>query len=213
MKKKVLRFFILTLMALMFVAPFAKVETQAKRIFTGNSKVDCAAEAIISRCTTDDMTGKEKLKACFTYLVKHMKFTWYHDGGKIKIKPTKAEKAEYKALLKRLKASGKVEYSKKFKTHWSNLLRMHGTCYDMSGVMCILANHLGYKAGKVTGTYLTHHGTKKLRNHWWNWVKINGKKYYCDVQGCNAGKHTAARINAYCLKRPSDKDWREHHRF
>ncbi len=187
---------------------FFRADAQAKAIYTGNTKIDCAAEAIINRVSKPGMTNRQKLKACYDYLVKNMRYS--HSDGKVKIKPSKKETEAYKAVLAALKEKGEVTYSRKFKGDWRNLLTMRGTCKDMSGVMCILANHLGFHAGYKTGRYVRSNGSSV--EHWWNWIKVEGKKLYCDVQAANDGGHSQKRINKYYLKSAGSQGWRRHHR-
>ena len=207
LSSRIKRFTVTLLLAFMCLS-FFRVNSEAKAIFTGNSGIDCAAEAIISRASKEGMSKKEKLKACYTYIVKNMHYS--HRNGRVRIKPTKAEKKAYKMKLKFLKASKKITYSRKFKGDWRNLLTMKGTCKDMSGVMCILANHLGYKAGYKTGRFVRNNGSSV--EHWWNWIRVGGKKLYCDVQAANFGRYSKRRANSYYLKSNGNRHWRRHHR-
>lgn len=211
MKRKLFRYVILMIMAMAFVVP-CSARVEAKVIYTGNAKIDTAAEAIINRaCSKKDKTAKQKLKACYNYLVKNMKYT--HSKRKAKIRPTAAERKLYRETLKELKAKKGVVYSKRFRKDYQHLLSMSGTCKHMSGVMCILANHLGFKAGYCTGRYIRGNGTSC--EHWWNWIRVNGQKRYCDVQAanCSWGRHHSQRtVNSYYLKAKNSKVWRKHHR-
>lgn len=195
----------------MLVLPCSKLNAQAKVIYTGNEKIDMAAEAIILRCTNDKMTNKEKLIACYNYLVKKMYYT--HGSRKVQIHVTAKEKKIFKEKRAQLKKAGKITYSNKFRKDYSHLLTLSGTCKHMSGVMCILANHLGYKAGYCTGRYIRSNGTST--EHWWNYVVVNGKKLYCDVQAANCSwksHHSQKAVNNYCLKDKNSRVWRKHHR-
>lgn len=211
MKKTILRRLMLTMMMLMFFLPFMAVNTQAKAIYTGNKKVDQAVEAIIIRASGKNyakMTNTAKLKASYTYLVKHMKYS--HSDGRVKIKPTASEKKVYATALTTLKQNKNVAYSKKFKGDWRNVRTMRGTCKDMSGVMCIIANHLGFKAGYCQGRYVRSNGSSV--EHWWNWIKVKGSKKYCDVQAANDGGHSWGRIKKYYLRSKGSSFWRKHYR-
>ena len=86
------------------------------------------------------------------------------------------------------------------------VLTMSGTCYDMSAVFCIFANRLGYDAGLCSGRYVRSNGSSC--EHWWNYVRINGKKKYFDVQAANAMK--GKKFSYYCKSR-SSRVWRKHH--
>lgn len=208
MKNKIMKHLVFTMMLLLCVVFSSRLNVKAKAIYTGNHKVDCAAEAIIRRASKKGMTNTQKLKACYIYLVKHM--TYSHSGGRIKIKPTKAEKKLYKKNLRRLKAKKRIQYSNKFRGDWQNVMTMRGTCKDMSGVMCILANHLGFHAGYKTGRYVRSNGSSV--EHWWNWINVKGKRLYCDVQAANDGGHSMGRMNSYYLKSYGNSNWRRHHR-
>ncbi|MBR5046849.1 MAG: transglutaminase domain-containing protein [Eubacterium sp.] len=206
-KKRIHRLLYIMLLSFCFLA-FARVNLQAKAIYTGNHKIDCAAEAIIRRASKKTMSREQKLKACYYYLVKNMRYS--HSGGSVKINPTKAEKKLYQKNYKELKDSKKIRFSNKFRGDWYNLLTMRGTCKDMSGVMCIIANHLGFNAGYKTGRYVRSNGSSV--EHWWNWIVVNGKRLYCDVQAANDGGHSIGRMNSYYLKSYGDRNWRRHHR-
>lgn len=205
MNKRMIKRLVFALLFCMLLLPIASVNTQAKVILTGNKKIDMAAEAIIRRCSKPHMTNRQKLKKCYAYLVNKMHYT--HGRGHVRVKLSKREKKACAAALKEMKKKG-VKYSKKFKGDWRNLLTLSGTCKDMSGVMCILANHLGYRAGYTTGRYVRSNGSSV--HHWWNYIIIKGKKYYCDVQAANdsSKKH---KYNWY-LKTYGNKFWRSHHR-
>ena len=212
MKKKIVRKLLFTLVLLMFAIPVFSMNTQAKAIYTGNKKTDQAVEAIIIRACGkkySTMTNKQKLKASYKYLVKHM--TYSHSDGRVKIKPTAAEKKIYAENLAALKLDKNITYSKKFKSDWRNVRTMRGTCKDMAGVMCIIANHLGFKAGYCHGRYVRSNGSSV--DHHWNYIVVNGKKKYCDVQAANDGGHSWSRIKKYYLRSRSSSFWRKHYRF
>ncbi|MCD8019219.1 MAG: hypothetical protein LUF92_06440 [Clostridiales bacterium] len=199
------------LLAVMFLLPVFGMKVEAKKIYTGNVQVDAAAEKIINRCTDSDMTKKEKLWAVYVYLVKNMKYS--HSDGSVRVTVTKKEKKAWKATVKEQKKEEKITYSSRFSSDYRNLLTLQGTCKDMSGVMCILANHLGFKAGYDNGTYIRSNGS--TTEHWWNYVKVDGKKKYFDVQAANCcwlNYHSIAGIKTYYLKDASSYAWRKHHR-
>ena len=172
MNNKILKRLIFTIMLVLCFASASNLHVKAKAIYTGNKKVDCAVEAIIRRASKKGMSREQKLKACYIYLVKHM--TYSHSGGRVRIKPGKAERQLYKKNLQALKVNKKIRYSRKFRGDWQNVLTMRGTCKDMSGVMCIIANHLGFNAGYKTGRYVRSNGSSV--EHWWNWINVNGKR-------------------------------------
>ena len=208
MNTRVIKRLLYTIMLMLCITAVSRLHVEAKAIYTGNRKVDCAVETIIHRASKKGMSREQKLKACYIYLVKHM--TYSHSGGRVRIKPSKAEKKLYKKNLKALKANKKIRYSRQFRGDWQNVLTMRGTCKDMSGVMCILANHLGFNAGYKTGRYVRSNGSSV--EHWWNWVNVNGKRLYCDVQAVNDGGHSMGRMNSYYLKSYGNRNWRRHHR-
>lgn len=205
MNQVVLKRLMLTLVFVMLLLPMCKADVQAKVILTGNKKIDMAAEYIIQRVSKPNMTRRQKLKACYSFLVNKMTYT--HGRGHVRIKLNKKQKKASAQALKEMKKKG-VKYSSKFRGDYRNLLTLSGTCKDMSGVMCILANHLGYRAGYVSGRYVRSNGSSV--EHWWNWISIKGKKYYCDVQAANdiSKKHKYK----WYLKTRSNSYWRRHHR-
>ena len=71
---------LICLFIMMCCLPMFGLKAEAKNIYTGNLKVDCAAEKIINRCTKPSMSQREKLKAVYTYLVKTM--TYSHSRGR-----------------------------------------------------------------------------------------------------------------------------------
>lgn len=187
------------------------VGTQARAIYTNNTKIDATAEKVIRRCTTDKMTSEQKLKAVYLYLVKNMHYS--HSRGHVRIKVTAKDIKIMKEQRKLLRQKRNITYNSSFKRRYRNLLTMQGTCYDMSAVMCILANHLGYRAGLNSGEYVRRNGS--TCEHWWNHVVIKGHKKYFDVQAANHNwkKHHSMKnaLNYYC-KGKGSRIWRKHHR-
>lgn len=199
------------LMISMCLVPVFGMKTEAKRIYTGNARVDCAAEKLIKKCSKPGMTNQQKLKSVYLYLVKHMKYT--RKKGSVRLKVTKKELKEFRKETAALYKEGKIQYSSKFATIYDNLLTLRGKCKDMSGAFCILANHLGYRAGYKTGMYVRSNGIAS--HHWWNYVMIKGKKYYCDVQAANCSwdkHHSEKAVEKYYLKTRKSRVWRRHHR-
>ena len=143
---------LMMLMISMCLVPVFGMKTEAKRIYTGNARVDCAAEKLIKKCSKPGMTNQQKLKSVYLYLVKHMKYT--RKKGPVRLKVTKKELKEFRKETAALYKEGKIQYSSKFATIYDNLLTLRGKCKDMSGAFCILANHLGYRAGYKTGMYV-----------------------------------------------------------
>lgn len=197
--------------AMFFLVSTAGTKVEAKNIYTGNVKVDTAAERIIESCTKPEMNKKEKLRAVYVHLVKNMEYS--HKDGTIRVRVTKNHKMNWKAKEKVLHSQNKVKYSSQFSAEYKNLLTMQGTCKDMSGVMCILANHLGFKAGYQTGRYVRSDGSST--EHWWNYVIINGKKRYFDVQAANDSwdRHRSMpAVMGFCLRDGESSGWKKHHR-
>ena len=194
------------LFAMLVIIPFFSLETHAQiiAIYTRDPKINAAVEIILSRCTTPEMTKKQKLRAAYVYLVKHMRYT--HSRGSIKIHVSKKKIKAMKAASKALKKEKKIVYSSKFRSRYRHVLTMSGTCYDMSAVFCIVANHIGYKAGLCSGRYIRSSGSSC--EHWWNYVTIRGKRKYFDVQAANAMK--GKKFSYYC-KSKSSRVWRRHH--
>ncbi len=189
----------------------AKMNAEAKVIYTTSSKVNAAAAKIIRKASKEGMTNEEKLYSTYVYLVKHMHYS--HSKGPVRVKVTKADKAYLKTQVQTLGVSEKIVYSSQFKKRYSNVLTLQGTCYDMSMVYCIIANQLGYKAGMCSGRYVRGNGS--TCEHWWNYVVVNGKKKYFDVQAANASwksHHSIKAINKFYKKNKSDKVWKRHHR-
>ena len=206
-RKKLLMLFVIMMCCL----PMLGLKAEAKKIYTGNTKVDCAAEKIIQSCTKPGMSRRQKLKRVYLYLVKHMKYT--RSRGPVRVKVTKKEMKAFRKETAALRAAGKVRYSSKFSTIYDNLLTLRGKCKDMSGAFCILANHLGYRAGYTTGRYVRSNGISSP--HWWNYVIVDGKKYYCDVQAANCSwekHHSVKAVEKYYLKTKNSRAWRAHHR-
>ena len=182
-----------------------------KSIYTNNTKIDTAADKIIRKCTTKGMTKEQKLKAVYIYLVKHMHYS--HSRGHVRVKVSKKDIRAMKSQKKLLVKSNKVKYSSKFRRRYHNLLTMQGTCYDMSAVFCILANHLGYSAGLNSGRYVRGNGS--TCEHWWNHVVIKGKTRYFDVQAANDSwkrHHSMGAVMGFYKKAKGSRSWRKHHR-
>lgn len=196
------------LLALLTMVSFYSSRVEAKRIYTGNNKIDAACEIILQRCTNPKMTSKQKLKAVYEYLVKNMKYS--HSDGHTRIH---VKKAHVKAVKKQkvvLAYYKQLKYSKKFRSRYRNLITLQGTCYDMSAVFCIMANHLGYRAGLCSGRYVRGNGSSC--EHWWNYVVISGQKKYFDVQAANAcwKGHHKMNVSYYCQSSGSHA-WSRHH--
>lgn len=210
MKKKFYLFAIVTLFCMMPLLTH-KTEASAKVIYTTSTKVNAAAEKIINKVSTEEMTKEQKLREVYVYLVKNMRYS-YRTGHK-RIKVTAKDLAEIRAKQKELEKTGDISYSSKFRNRFANVLTMQGTCYGMSKVFCILANHLGFKAKMVHGKYVTSGGRRN--DHYWCYVYINGKKRYFDVQIGNYywKKHrTMKYAEMFYAKAKSAKSWRKHHR-
>ena len=202
---------LLCLFIIICCLPMFGLKAEAKNIFTGNLKVDCAAEKIINRCTKPGMSQRQKLKSVYTYLVKTMRYS--HSNGRVRVHVTKKEMKNHRKNMVSMLSDKKIRYSSKFSSDYANLLTLQGTCKDMSGVFCILANHLGFKAGYVTGRYVRSNGSST--EHWWNYVVINGKRYYCDVQAANDSwdrHHSMGAVNGFYLRDKNSHGWRKHHR-
>ena len=195
----------MALLIMMAAAPLFSLNVQAKKpIYTNNAEIDAAVEIILDRCTSPEMTKKEKLREAYVYLVNHMHYT--HSRGSVKIHVSKKKKREVRQETKALKKERKTHFSSKFRSRYRHVLTMSGTCYDMSAVFCIVANHIGYDAGLCSGRYVRSNGSSC--EHWWNYVRIDGEKRYFDVQAANAMK--GKKFSYYC-KRGSSRTWRKHH--
>ena len=136
-----------------------------------------------------------------------------HSNGRVRVHVTKKEMKNHRKNMVSMLSDKKIRYSSKFSSDYANLLTLQGTCKDMSGVFCILANHLGFKAGYVTGRYVRSNGSST--EHWWNYVVINGKRYYCDVQAANDSwdrHHSMGAVNGFYLRDKNSHGWRKHHR-
>ena len=180
------------------------LKVDAKQIFTKDDEVNAAVGIILDRCTTPGMTKKEKLRESYLYLVENMKYTHGHRSKKIHV--SKKQLRAMKKKTNELKEKNEVKFSSKFRSRYRHVLTLSGTCYDMSAVFCIVANHIGYKAGLCSGEYVRSNGSSV--EHWWNYVKINGEKRYFDVQAANAMKRK--KFSYYCKKKNS-KTWKKHH--
>lgn len=199
---------LLVIFAVLVLCAFYTSRTDAKVIYTGKDKIDTACEIILAKCSDEKMTSKEKLKAVYEFLVKNMKYS--HSKGSVKIKVSKDQIQKFKKTEAEQKAAGQVSYSKKFRRRYQNVLTMRGTCYDMSTVFCIMANHLGFKAGLCSGRYVRSNGSSC--EHWWNYVKIDGKKKYFDVQAANAswkGHHKMSK--SFFWQDKNSHAWSKHH--
>lgn len=192
------------ILLLLFAAPMFSLQTKAKAIYTRSAKINAAVELILDKCTIEGMSKEQKLKAVYLYLVYNMKYTHGHKSVKIHVK--KKHLKMVKAQTKELKKAKRVKFSSKFKHRYRNVLTMSGTCFDMSAVFCIIANHLGYKAGLCSGSYISSGGGSC--EHWWNYVVVEGEKRYFDVQAANAMKRSKYK---YFNKKKNSRIWRKHH--
>lgn len=181
------------------------VKSDAKVIYTTNARTNAAAEKIINSCTNDSMSKEEKLRAVYYYLVKNMRYSW--STGSTKVKVSKKDIKETKKKAKALK----VSYSREFRNRYKNVSTLQGTCYGMSKVFCILANHLGYKAHMCHGQHVTGGSSS---SHYWCYVVVNGKKKYFDVQYANRCYHrnsNSAEIESCFMANRGSKYWRNHY--
>lgn len=210
MKKKFYLFAILTLFCLMPLVAH-KTDASAKIIYTTSTKVNAAADKIIKKVSSEEMTKEQKLRQVYVYLVKTMRYS-YRTGHK-RVHVSAKDLAETKAIQRELERAGQISYSSKFRNRYANVLSLQGTCYGMSKVFCILANHLGFKANMVHGKYVTSGGRRS--DHYWCYVYINGHKRYFDVQIANYywKKHrTMKYAEMFYARSKSAKGWRKHHR-
>ena len=171
MKKKcslLLLSFVLSLVALFGI----KSKTEAKVIYTTNERVNAAAEKIIRSCTNDKMTDDQKLYAVYMYLVKNMRFSY--SNGRTRLKVTAQDIKNVRAAEQELTLKKNISYSNKYHRRYKCVTSLQGTCYGMSMVFNILANHMGYSAGVVHGKHVTHH----VSDHYWSYLVINGEKRY-----------------------------------
>ncbi|MBR0381509.1 MAG: hypothetical protein IJH71_03625 [Eubacterium sp.] len=209
--KKIIKRLLILAIAFMLFSPLFGLKAEAKSIYTKSRVTDAAVEKILAKCTNESMTNEQKLEKVYIYLVKHMKYS--HKKGKIRIKVSSADQKAVNAKIAELKAAKSISFSSKFKKRYKNVRTMQGTCYDMSAVFCIIANHLGYKAGLHHGRYVR--GNRSTCEHWWNYVVINGQKKWFDVQAANAswkGHHSTKAIMKFYKKSKGSKDWKKHHR-
>ena len=72
MNTRVIKRLLYTIMLMLCITAVSRLHVEAKAIYTGNRKVDCAVETIIHRASKKGMSREQKLKACYIYLVKHM---------------------------------------------------------------------------------------------------------------------------------------------
>lgn len=202
------RRFLLTITSLILLTislVCVKADTNAKVIYTSSVRIDAAAEKIINSCTTPEMTKEQKLRQAYLYLVKNMTHSWSY--GSTKIKVSAKDIKEIKKKRAQLKKEKKIVFSSKFRRRYKSLLTLHGTCYGQSMAFCILANHLGYTARMC-------HGTFNGNEHFWNYVVIDGKRKYFDVDIANyywKRSKSMAKVNFFYCKNKGSREWRRNH--
>lgn len=203
-RKALLTFFSVFILAMSMLC--ISFNTEAKVIYTKSLRVDAAAEKIINKCTTPDMTKERKLREVYLYLVKNMKHSWSY--GRVKIKVTKKDIKNIKAKRKELEKNKQIKYSSAFRKRYRSLLTLRGTCYGQSMAFCIMANHLGFPAKLC-------HGTFNGNDHFWCYVVIDGKKQYFDVDIANyywKRSHSMKKVNFFYKKAKNSRAWRKNHR-
>lgn len=183
------------------------VQASAKVIYTGNLDVDTRIEKIIKKNTKPGMSKKQQLKACFVYLVQHMTYT-HHKNGKTKVVITNKDRAAMKAKIKELKAEKGIKFSKKFRRDFISARTLRGTCKGQSAMMGMIANHLGYRAGYVTGVF---YGSHKVVGHWWSYLIYKGKRYECDVNAASVRRYRKSGGLKYFMQ-PARGKWRRTHK-
>ena len=103
-------------------------------------------------------------------------FKVYYDLDKLKSKISKYDESVYKKWAK-----GQIIFDNRlagYSISW-NMQRRVGVCTDNAEIFKILLAHVGVQSGLCEGYYLNRNGTKS--GHTWNWVIVNGTKYYYDV--------------------------------
>ncbi|GEM_PF-2973852 len=185
-----------------------KANAEAKLIYTTDARTNAVAEKIIQRCSDEDMTQEEKLRRIYMYLVHHMRYSWSTGSTKVHVSKKEINKTKAKAAVLG------VSYSSEFRNRYKNVRTLQGTCYGMSKVFCILANHIGYEAHMCHGTHVTGGGSHRS-SHYWCYVRINGEKRYFDVQYANRCYHrnrNSSEVEACYKSKKHAKYWRRHYR-
>ena len=155
--------------------------------YTGYSDVDYIAEQMVKAAgVTVKMSDEEKVKKLYHYMTlnfKHIKagydtssYKVYYNLNRLRSKINEYDTAVYKKWIK-----GGIVFDNKLAGWLSmyNLQRRIGVCTENATVFKILLAHVGVQSGLCEGYYLNRNGTKS--GHTWNWVVVDGKKYFYDV--------------------------------
>ncbi len=184
---------------------FFSSTTHAKVIYTTDIMTDAAAEKIIKKCTTPEMTKEQKLRQVYLYLVKNM--THSYSQGSIKIHVSRKDIKNMRAQIKSLKKEKRISFSSSYRKRYRSVRSLRGTCYGQSMAFNIIANHLGFKTKLCHGRYNSN-------SHYWSRIIINGKKRYFDVDIANyywKRRHSMERVNFYYNKAYNSRAWRRNH--
>ncbi len=147
---------------------------------TGDASLDALVDAAIAACTTQDMTQKEKLRACYEY-VRAFKYL--------------GRNAALPRSVKTIPHENAVEYARKiFETG-------KGDCYNFAASFCFLARALGYEATAVVGS-CGYAWSYSAIAHGWVEIIMDGETYLFDPQienyNLRAGISNATH-SAYCV--------------
>lgn len=201
---------------LLMVGIFCGMTSQAhamKKTLTGYKTIDYIAEKMVRKAgVKDGMSTDKKIKKIYHYMTKNFK----HVRGKKKHMKiyynTKKMKKEINAYYKQMNAlekAGKIKFNKKYKNMLWHMLRRAGDCTHIAAMFEILCKHVGVSAGVCRGHYLNRNGTAPV--HSWNWARVDGKKYYYDVDV--ELKNNGRGQGDYYWYKKTYKQARRNHRF
>ena len=156
-------------------------------MYTGHPEIDYMAEKMVQAAGVKlSMSDDDKVEKLYHYMTKnfkHIKASNYGDNFKIyyDLDKLKTKISQYDSSLYKKWSRGEIVFDSSlagYSTVW-NMQRRAGVCTDNATIFKILLAHVGVQAGRCDGYYLNRNGTKS--GHTWNWVIVNGTKYYYDV--------------------------------
>ena len=156
-------------------------------VYTGYTDIDYMAEKMVKAAGVKlSMSDDDKVEKLYHYMTKnfrHIKSANYGDSYKVyyDLDKLKTQISRYDTSLYKKWAKGEIVFDNRlagYSTAW-NMQRRVGVCTDNATVFKILLAHVGVQAGLCEGYYLNRNGTRS--GHTWNWVIVNGTKYYYDV--------------------------------
>lgn len=131
---------------------------------TGNAALDEVVNYILSQITTPDMTGSQKVQACYDYLVLNGTYdayaAFYYDCSAL--------------------AYDYCYYDSEMANAYGMLCTLSGDCYGFSSAFIAMTRVLGYNTYAARGVTSSSKSANGYSNHGWAVMNLEGTEYVFD---------------------------------